>query len=61
MRAGEVEGLQAKLADPAWAPDHGPGVFSPQIARTGATVIGARPFLIAFNVNLRDLLALFLM
>lgn len=52
VRAGEVEGLQAKLADPAWAPDHGPGVFSPQIARTGATVIGARPFLIAFNVNL---------
>lgn len=52
VRAGEVEGLEAKLADPAWAPDHGPTEFSPAVARSGATVIGARPFLIAFNVNL---------
>ena len=52
VRAGEVEGLQAKLADPEWVPDHGPAEFSPQVARSGATVIGARPFLIAFNVNL---------
>ena len=52
VRAGEVEGLQAKLADPAWAPDHGPSTFSESVAKSGATVIGARPFLIAFNINL---------
>ncbi len=49
IRAGEYEGLEAKLRLPAWAPDFGPAEFRP---RSGATVIGARPFLIAFNVNL---------
>ncbi len=49
IRAGEYEGLAHKLADPAWAPDFGPAVFQP---RAGATVIGAREFLIAWNVNL---------
>lgn len=49
IRAGEYEGLPVKLADPAWKPDYGPATFLP---RTGATVIGARDFLIAFNVNL---------
>ena len=49
IRAGEYEGLPAKLADPAWRPDFGPAAFNP---RTGATVIGARDFLVAFNVNL---------
>lgn len=49
IRAGEYEGLPAKLQDPEWAPDFGPAEFKP---RSGATVIGARPFLIAFNVNL---------
>jgi glutamate formiminotransferase/formiminotetrahydrofolate cyclodeaminase len=49
IRAGEYEGLARKLADPTWAPDFGPAVFSP---RAGATVIGAREFLIAWNVNL---------
>jgi glutamate formiminotransferase/formiminotetrahydrofolate cyclodeaminase len=48
IRAGEYEGLAAKLADPAWAPDCGPATFNP---RLGATVVGAREFLIAFNVN----------
>jgi glutamate formiminotransferase/formiminotetrahydrofolate cyclodeaminase len=52
IRAGEYEGLATKLADPHWAPDAGPSEWSDSIARTGATVIGARPFLIAFNVNL---------
>ncbi len=52
VRAGEVEGLAAKLEHPDWAPDHGPSTFSEQVARSGATVIGARPFLIAFNINL---------
>ena len=49
IRAGEYEGLPGKLADPAWRPDFGPAVFN---ARSGATVVGARPFLIAWNVNL---------
>jgi len=49
IRAGEYEGLAAKLADPAWVPDYGPATF---LARSGATVIGARDFLIAYNVNL---------
>lgn len=48
IRAGEYEGLARKLADPAWAPDFG-GAFN---ARAGATVIGVREFLIAYNVNL---------
>ncbi len=49
IRAGEYEGLAEKLKDPKWKPDFGPAAFNP---RTGATVIGAREFLIAFNVNL---------
>lgn len=48
IRAGEYEGLRKKLADPAWAPDAGPAAFN---ARLGATVVGAREFLIAYNVN----------
>ena len=48
IRAGEYEGLRQKLADPAWAPDAGPAVFN---ERLGATVVGAREFLIAYNVN----------
>ncbi len=51
IRAGEYEGLERKLADPAWRPDFGEPVFN---ARSGATVIGVRPFLIAFNVNLNS-------
>ena len=49
IRAGEYEGLAKKLADPAWTPDAGPAKFNP---RLGATVVGAREFLIAYNVNL---------
>jgi glutamate formiminotransferase/formiminotetrahydrofolate cyclodeaminase len=49
IRSGEYEGLQKKLTDPAWTPDAGPAVFN---ARLGATVVGAREFLIAYNVNL---------
>jgi len=49
IRAGEYEGLAEKLADPAWKPDFGPAGFVP---RSGATVIGARKFLVAYNVNL---------
>ncbi len=49
IRSGEYEGLAKKLADPHWKPDFGPAEFN---ARSGATVIGARKFLIAYNVNL---------
>jgi len=49
IRAGEYEGLAKKLADPAWKPDAGPSKFN---ERLGATVVGAREFLIAYNVNL---------
>jgi len=49
IRRGEFEGLAAKLTDPAWAPDFGPSQPHPT---AGATVIGARMPLIAFNVNL---------
>lgn len=49
VRAGEYEGLPKKLKLPEWAPDFGPPVFVPS---WGATVTGARKFLIAFNVNL---------
>ncbi|MFA6957236.1 MAG: glutamate formimidoyltransferase [Thermoanaerobaculia bacterium] len=49
VRAGEYEGLAAKLTDPRWQPDFGPAAFN---AKSGATVIGARTFLVAYNVNL---------
>ncbi len=49
VRKGEYEGLQAKLSDPAWVPDFGPATMN---VRSGATVTGARFFLIAYNVNL---------
>jgi glutamate formiminotransferase/formiminotetrahydrofolate cyclodeaminase len=48
-RAGEYEGLHKKLEDPHWKPDFGPAKFNP---RTGAIAIGARDFLVAYNVNL---------
>ncbi len=49
IRQGEYEGLAERLRDPNWQPDYGPAEFKP---RTGATVIGARDFLVAYNVNL---------
>lgn len=49
VRAGEYEGLAQKLADPAWQPDFGPAKFNP---KSGATAVGAREFLIAYNINL---------
>ena len=47
IRAGGYEGLPAKLADPAWRPDAGPARFD---ATKGATVVGARDVLIAYNI-----------
>lgn len=49
IRAGEYEGFAKKMEQPAWAPDAGPATFN---AKTGATAIGARDFLVAYNVNL---------
>jgi glutamate formiminotransferase / 5-formyltetrahydrofolate cyclo-ligase len=49
IRRGEFEGLTAKMSDPAWAPDFGPA--APH-ASAGASVVGARMPLIAYNINL---------
>ena len=49
IRAGEYEGFAKKIILPEWKPDFGPAVFD---AKRGATVIGARDFLVAYNVNL---------
>lgn len=49
IRAGEYEGFFKKIKEPQWKPDFGPAEFS---AKSGGTVIGARDFLIAYNVNL---------
>jgi glutamate formiminotransferase/formiminotetrahydrofolate cyclodeaminase len=49
IRKGEYEALTEKLQDPHWKPDFGPAEFN---ARAGATVVGAREFLIAYNVTL---------
>jgi glutamate formiminotransferase len=56
VRAGEYEGLAERLADPTWRPDAGPARFDPA---KGATALGARDVLIAYNVwlNSRDLAA----
>jgi glutamate formiminotransferase/formiminotetrahydrofolate cyclodeaminase len=48
-RSGEYEGLSQKLSDPASKPDFGPAQFLP---KTGAIAVGARDFLVAYNVNL---------
>jgi len=48
-RAGEYEGLANKLKDANWKPDFGPTTFN---ATAGATAVGARNFLVAYNVNL---------
>jgi glutamate formiminotransferase / formiminotetrahydrofolate cyclodeaminase len=49
IRAGEYEGFFEKIKQPEWKPDFGPVVFN---EKSGATVIGARDFLVAYNVNL---------
>lgn len=50
IRKGQYEALEAKLKDPAWAPDEGPAEFNP---KAGGMVTGVRFPLVAFNVNLR--------
>ena len=49
VRAGEYEALQEKLDKPEWKPDFGPASFN---KKSGATAVGAREFLIAYNINL---------
>src|SRR6202166_191483 len=49
IRAGEYEGFFEKIKEPAWKPNFGPSVFN---EKSGATEIGARNFLVAYNVNL---------
>ena len=49
IRTGEYEGLSDKLLDPKWKPDYGPNEL---INKAGATIIGCRDFLIAYNINL---------
>ncbi len=49
IRAGEYEGFFEKIKQPAWRPDFGAAVFN---ERAGATVIGVRDFLVAYNINL---------
>lgn len=49
IRAGEYEGFFKKIKEPDWKPDYGPAAFD---SKRGATVIGARDFLVAYNINL---------
>jgi glutamate formiminotransferase/formiminotetrahydrofolate cyclodeaminase len=49
IRVGEYEGFFDKIRQPEWKPDFGPAVFN---EKSGATVIGVRDFLVAYNVNL---------
>lgn len=49
VRSGEYEGLKDKLLLPGWKPDFGPAEFVP---RTGSIAVGARDFLVAYNINL---------
>lgn len=49
IRKGQYEGLAGKMQQPEWQPDYGPAAFNPA---TGATVIGARKILVAFNISL---------
>ncbi len=49
IRSGEYEGFPEKIKDPDWKPDYGPAKFNP---KTGVTAVGARDFLVAYNINL---------
>ncbi len=52
VRQGEYEALSDKLGKPEWQPDFGPNEWNETSARTGATNVSARAFLVAYNVNL---------
>lgn len=51
-RTGEYESLSSRLGSDQWKPDFGPNCWNAQVARTGATQVGARDFLVAINYNL---------
>ncbi|MGC9332136.1 MAG: glutamate formimidoyltransferase [Bacteroidales bacterium] len=51
-RAGEYEALPDRITTEQWKPDYGPAEFTDSVAKTGVTAVGARDFLVAFNVNL---------
>jgi glutamate formiminotransferase/formiminotetrahydrofolate cyclodeaminase len=51
-RQGEYEGLARKMITKGWKPDFGPAAWNDQVERSGATAVGARNFLIAYNINL---------
>ena len=52
IRYGEYEGLNKRLSDKSWIPDYGPSILN---EKAGATVMGAREFLIAYNINLNTI------
>lgn len=51
-RSGEYEGLKERMESEHWKPDFGPAIWSEKVAKSGASAIGARNFLVAYNVNL---------
>ncbi len=51
-RKGEYEALHERISSEEWKPDYGPFVFDEEVQQSGATAVGARNFLIAYNVNL---------
>lgn len=54
IRAGEYEALKDKLGREEWKPDFGPNIWNEAVSRTGVCTIGARNFLIAYNVNVNS-------
>ncbi len=51
-RSGEYEGLKDRISSEKWKPDFGASLWNEKVAKTGASAIGARNFLVAYNVNL---------
>ncbi len=51
-RSGEYEALKERISTKEWKPDFGAGKWTDKVARSGATAIGARNFLVAYNINL---------
>ncbi len=51
-RSGEYEALKKRISTREWKPDFGPDIWNEKVAKSGATAIGARNFLIAYNINL---------
>ena len=51
-RSGEYEALKERIGSEQWHPDFGPRQWSEQVSKTGATAVGARNFLVAYNINL---------